>query len=116
MTSSVDTITVGDKFDPLSGVSAYDKEDGDLTGSIKISGSIDTSKAGKYKLTYTVEDKDGNIYTLVRTITVVEKTTSKEENEGSVSTPQTGDAGIIVYLGIALAAVGGLVLNKKRKK
>ena len=116
VTSSVDTITVGDKFDPLSGVSAYDKEDGDLTGSIKISGSIDTSKAGKYKLTYTVEDKDGNIYTLVRTITVVEKTTSKEENEGSVSTPQTGDAGIIVYLGIALAAVGGLVLNKKRKK
>lgn len=116
VTSSIDTITVGDKFDPLAGVSAYDKEDGDLTGSIKVSGSVDTSKAGKYKLTYTVEDKDGNIYTLVRTITVVEKTTSKEENKGSVSSPQTGDAGMIGYIGIAVAAVGGLVLNKKRKK
>ncbi|MGL5540926.1 MAG: glycosyl hydrolase family 18 protein, partial [Erysipelotrichaceae bacterium] len=46
------TINVGDLFDPYAGVSATDKEDGDLTASIKLAGSVDTNKVGVYTLTY----------------------------------------------------------------
>ncbi|MGL5693063.1 MAG: glycosyl hydrolase family 18 protein, partial [Peptostreptococcaceae bacterium] len=41
------TIKVGDDFDALSGVTATDKEDGDLTPKIKVSGEVDTTKAGR---------------------------------------------------------------------
>ncbi|MGL4913429.1 MAG: glycosyl hydrolase family 18 protein, partial [Romboutsia sp.] len=53
------TINVGDSFDALAGVTAKDKEDGDLTSSIKVSGNVDTAKAGKYELTYSVSDSKG---------------------------------------------------------
>ena len=64
------TIKVGDSFDAREGVSASDKEDGDLTSKIVISGSVDTKKAGVYKLTYSVEDRDSNKTTVTRKITV----------------------------------------------
>lgn len=64
----------GSEFDPLSGVTAYDKEDGDLTAEIKFSGIINTGKAGKYEVLYTVWDSDFNVESVVRTITVAEPT------------------------------------------
>ena len=65
------TIKVGESFNPKTGVSAKDKEDGDLTSKIKIEGKVDTNKAGEYKLTYTVEDSKGAKVTASATITVV---------------------------------------------
>lgn len=50
---------VNESFDPLSGVSANDTEDGNIT-SITVVGSVDTTKAGTYLLTYKVTDSDGN--------------------------------------------------------
>ncbi len=48
-------LTVGDVFtDP--GATASDAEDGDLTGSISVSGSVDTSVAGAYSVHYSVTD------------------------------------------------------------
>ena len=44
------TIKVGEKFEPLSGVKAFDKEDGDITKDIKITGNVDVNKEGKYEL------------------------------------------------------------------
>ncbi|CEH32875.1 glycosyl hydrolase family 18 protein [Romboutsia lituseburensis] len=64
------TIKVGEIFDALSGVTATDKEDGNLTDKIKVSGKADTSKAGKYELTYSVTDSKGLTTTAKRTITV----------------------------------------------
>ena len=66
-------ITVGDAFDPLAGVTATDDVDGDVTKSIKVSGAVDTSKAGEYTLTYRVSDKAGNEATATRTVTVEEE-------------------------------------------
>ncbi|GMR66324.1 hypothetical protein BAC7755_29940 [Bacillus sp. MN7755] len=40
------TIHVGDKYNPLSGVKAIDKEDGDITDKVIHMGEVDTSKAG----------------------------------------------------------------------
>ncbi|WP_297520571.1 glycosyl hydrolase family 18 protein [uncultured Clostridium sp.] len=67
------TITVGDSFNSLAGVKANDKEDGDLTSKIKVSGKVDTNKAGTYKLNYSVTDSKGLETTKTRTIIVKDK-------------------------------------------
>ena len=73
------TITVGESFDPLAGVTATDKEDGDLTGQIKVTGKVDTAKEGNYPLTYSVTDSDGNETIAKRVITVEKKEISNEK-------------------------------------
>lgn len=40
--------------------SAQDVKDGNLKSQVKISGSVNTKKTGKYTITYTVKDKAGN--------------------------------------------------------
>jgi chitinase len=67
------TITVGDKFNALAGITASDKEDGDLTAKIKVTGTVDTTIAGKYELTYSVTDSGNNTTTAKRVVTVKEK-------------------------------------------
>lgn len=48
-------------FDPLTGVYAYDLEDGDITHKIEvIENTVDTSRAGEYYVKYRVEDSEGN--------------------------------------------------------
>ncbi|PEL37632.1 cell wall anchor protein [Bacillus toyonensis] len=72
-------IGIGDKFDPMSGVSATDKEDGDITSKVTVDGSVDTSKPGTYQLTYTVSDSNGHTVTAKQTVTVKQKVESKDE-------------------------------------
>ena len=50
----------GASFDELANVSAIDKEDNNLTSSIVVTGSVDTSTLGQYILVYTVKDSAGN--------------------------------------------------------
>ena len=45
-------------------------ECGDLSNKIVVTGKVDTSKAGTYKITYTVEDAAKNKATVTRTIIV----------------------------------------------
>ena len=54
------TIYIGASFNPLSGVTAKDNVDGNITKKIKVSGKVNTKKAGTYKLTYSVTDKAKN--------------------------------------------------------
>lgn len=65
-------IVIGEQYNPLEGVKAYDKEDGDLTDKITVEGHIDTTKTGTYQLEYQVIDSDGAIEKTQRTIEVVE--------------------------------------------
>lgn len=67
------TISIGDLFDKLSGVTATDNEDGNITDKIKVDGYIDTLKEGRYKLIYSVEDSKGLKIEKERFITVVKK-------------------------------------------
>lgn len=65
------TIKVGETFDPLKDVKAYDIDGEDLTSTIEIlSNNVDTSKAGEYKVVYKIVDKDGNVVTLERSVKV----------------------------------------------
>lgn len=56
------------------GASALDDVDGDLTASIRVEGSIDTTVYGEQTLTYIVEDSSGNRRELQRNIVVTELT------------------------------------------
>ncbi len=50
------TITEGANFDPMSGVSATDVENGNLTNKITYESDVKTDKPGTYHVTYTVVD------------------------------------------------------------
>ena len=69
--SSTININVGDTFtDP--GATASYNVDGNITSSISISGSVDTSTAGTYTIAYNVSDAAGNAATVVqRTVIVI---------------------------------------------
>lgn len=63
------TLRVGDKFNPLKNVTSTDKEDRKISN-IKVTGTVDTSKVGTYPLLYSVTDRDGNVISAHRTVTV----------------------------------------------
>ena len=61
----------GDSFDPLEGVAALDHEDGILTASIYVTGTLDVSSEGLYLLTYSVMDSHGAVVTMTRPVSVL---------------------------------------------
>lgn len=90
--SSTITINVGDKFtDP--GATATDKKDGNLTDKITVSGKVDTSKAGTYKIIYTVEDSAKNKASATRTVIVKESSSggNNNNNDNNNNENNTGD-------------------------
>lgn len=54
------------------GATASDIVDGDLTGSIVVTGAVNTDVSGEYVLTYTVMDAAGNQSSRIRTVNVTE--------------------------------------------
>ena len=79
-------ITVGDSFDPLSGVTAKDKDGVDLTSKIIVSGKVNNKTAGNYMLTYSVTDSNRNTRTVYCYITVNagdEDTTPPKDDPGT---------------------------------
>lgn len=85
------TINVGTNYEDA-GAIASDNKDGDITSKIKVSGSVDTSVAGIYIITYSVSDKAGNKAEAKRQVTVVSVattttiTTTKSSNTGTKTT------------------------------
>ena len=69
LTDGDQTLTVGDVWaEP--GYTATDNNDGDLTESVIVTGSVNTSIAGTYTLTYQVTDSNSNQTTVQRVVTV----------------------------------------------
>jgi len=56
------------------GATATDTEDGDISVSIVVTGSVNTSVAGPYELTYTATDSELLAGTAVRTVNVIDNT------------------------------------------
>ncbi|MCC0685121.1 immunoglobulin-like domain-containing protein [Clostridioides sp. ZZV14-6345] len=52
-------IEIGEEFDKLKNVSAYDMEDGDITSKITVEGDVNTQIQGVYELKYNVQDSKG---------------------------------------------------------
>ena len=77
------TVTAGSSFDALAGVTATDKEDGDLTSMITVeaspalnfqNGKATPDTAGSYELVYRVADKGGLTAEAYATLTVTKQT------------------------------------------
>lgn len=86
---SMVVLNEGDRYTEP-GYSAKDNCDGDITGNVLVSGSVDTAWPGKYTLTYTVTDSYRNTVQATRTVFVKEKEVSK------VNDPSSGDK--VIYL------------------
>lgn len=54
------------------GYTATDNCDGDLTGQVSVTGHVDTARAGKYILIYSVMDAYNNLVSVSRTVSVIE--------------------------------------------
>lgn len=116
-------LKVGDKFEPLSGVTASDKEDGDLTNRINIiENTVNTSKSGNYKVTYKVVDSDDNETILTIKVKVISKSTintgtQQKPNTSIEKIPKTGGINSIfaLLIGGMTAVFGGLILKKKKE-
>ena len=92
------TITEGDKWeDP--GCLASDNVDGDLTGQVIVSGTVDHNKPGTYKLIYEVRDNYDNITSAERTVTVKAKPKPAPSNPGGDHYETVnGNQGKVIYL------------------
>lgn len=73
----------GDEYEEA-GFTASDKEDGDLTSVVSVSGCVDSNQSGVYKLTYTVSDTFGNTVDVERTVYVVSLSSPAEGNGGYI--------------------------------
>ena len=112
-----------DKFEPLSGVTASDKEDGDLTNRINIiENTVNTLKSGNYKVTYKVVDSDDNETILTIKVKVISKSTINTGTQQTPNTsiekiPKTGGINSIfaLLIGGMTAVFGGLILKKKKE-
>lgn len=122
--ASDQTITVGDKFNPLKDVTANDNEDGDLTSKIKvINNTVDTKKAGAYEATYQVTDSQGATVTKTVKVTVKDASISqdkdKPDNDKNAGSVETGDRTNLLLWEILLIGSSIVLLyslyRKKRK-
>ena len=64
-------IKIGDKFNPLEGVTAKDEKDGDVKVQVMPT-EIDSAKPGTFTLTYYAFDKSGNMASYDRTVQVID--------------------------------------------
>ena len=89
------TIQVGDSFDPQAGVTATDAQDGVITFSV--TGSVNTSVAGTYILTYSATNSQGLTTTAGRVITVEDQPATGIAPWDSTATYWAGD--MVTYNG-----------------
>jgi len=118
ITAEDKTLTVGDTFDAMKGVTATDAEDGDLTDKIVITkNTVDTSKAGKYTVVYEVTDSHGT--RVVRTIyvTVQQKTADTNKKDSKKDTAQTStQTNILAWSVLGIASLGALLAVLFKRK
>lgn len=75
------TVSLGREFNPKTGVTATDKEDGTITDIIVDDSKVNYEEIGEYEITYSVKDSFGHIVTKTITLTIKEKTPLEEKTE-----------------------------------
>ncbi len=116
----------GVEFNALEGVTAFDKEDGDLTDQIVVEGEVNHLEPAEYTLKYSVEDKEGLKAEATRKVTVIPPTEAKLANGWYNYKFATADIKHTffaaaekwllenAYAGIPLAAQSGLSMQHER--
>ena len=113
LTTGEVTIAKGSGFNAASYIAgASDAEDGNLAGSVKISGSVNTNKVGTYTVTYSVSDSQGLTATLKLTVHVVENASGNTGGTGSpAQSTQTGGNGGSGSHGTGITSGGSVSSN-----
>ncbi|GEM_PF-4890868 len=109
LTGGSETKTVLSKTFTDPGYKVTDNFDENLGSKVVVSGSVDTSKKGKYLLKYNVLDAAGNpALEVIRTVEVVD----------ALELPKTGaqmDYNVLLSIGILIMAAGAVTLIYKKK-
>ena len=111
-------LSVGDTYTDA-GATASDDVDGDITSSVTTSGSVDTSTAGTYVITYSLTDAAGNTTTLTRTVIVSAGNSSSdniyfENNTCKCPEATVGDTSVIngvTYTVVDDSTIAGQIAN-----
>ena len=91
------TIYLNSTFDPMTGVTATDYEDGTITKNIVvISNDVDTTIEGTYTVIYQVTDSFNNTTTKERIITVIEKTLEEKDGLFNLNYLKESDGKILI--------------------
>jgi surface protein len=113
--SSTINLEVGETFtDP--GATASDDVDGNLTSSITTSGTVNTSTAGTYTISYSVTDAAGNVATVVQRTVIVSVASSISFVNGTCQCPNAtvGDTAVIggvTYTAVDNSTIAGEIAN-----
>lgn len=106
-TSTVN-LTLGDTYTDA-GATANDDVDGALTPTV--SGTVDTSTAGSYPITYSATDAAGNTGTAVRTVIVTDTTTAEVTLPSTITSDMTLKAGTLYLLNGKVKVTNGATLT-----
>ncbi|MBU3087247.1 DUF5011 domain-containing protein [Clostridium gasigenes] len=96
------TVNVGTSFNALTGITATDTEEGDLTSKIVVSGSVNTQVVGNYTLTYKVTDSKGLVTTATATVTVQKPVVPSGDTYDADKIYNAGDT--VIYNGVKYKA------------
>jgi hypothetical protein len=107
------TIEINSTYDELR-ATASDSVYGDLTSSIVISGSVDTTVLGQHFINYTVSDPAGNNATVMRIVNVVEPAPVISGNTGGGS--GGGDRGEGYSFNSPIVIINGTTSNASTEK
>ncbi len=66
------TVSIGESFFPMSGISGYDADGNDITDKITMRGFIDLENVGNYRITYELKDADNRVTKIIRDVQVVQ--------------------------------------------
>lgn len=103
------TVKKGTYFNPLDGVTALDREDGNLTNNIIIKeNSVNINKSGVYQITYEVTDKKGLSTTKTINVTV--------EGTGIFNSLVIVEISIVVLLIIGISSITVAIISNRKKK
>lgn len=126
ITAEDKTLIVGETFNALAGVTASDKEDGDLTDKIEVvENNIDVSKAGIYEVTYKVTDSQGASATKTITVTIGEKAdvqtpnkdgngqkdTADQKNNSQIAAETGDNTNLFMWLSVSLFSAVGMLFT-----
>jgi len=108
------TLTVGSTYTDA-GSTASDSKDGDITGNITTTGTVDTNVAGTYTITYNTSDTAGNIADgVTRTITIENKMIPEDSNDAQKpSITLNGATSLELTLGESYTDTGATASDNK---
>ena len=80
-----DQVTLGSTFNPYEGLEAIDADGDNVAVLSQVEGDVNTKSIGVYPVTYSIQNVDGETFTVTRQIEVVELNTSEDETTEEVS-------------------------------